>query len=62
MGPSGGGAMAGRCFVALAFANIVPVYTEGIRPALVDRGYSLVCMHEVHLTNVDVCHRMLAEI
>jgi hypothetical protein len=54
--------MAGRCFVALAFANVVPVYTEGIRPALVDCGYSPACMHEVQLTKDDICHRMLAEI
>lgn len=61
MGPSGGGAVPGRCFVAMSFTVEPEMYAEGIRPAVKDSGYSPISMKDV-LMNEDICFRMLAEI
>ena len=61
MGPSGGGAIPGRCFVAMSFSVEPAMYVEGIRPAVIDCGYSPISMKDI-LMNEDICHRMLAEI
>ena len=62
MGPSGGGAIPGRCFVAMSFSEEhAAIYSEGIEPAVHDAGYEPVWMKNV-LTNEDICYRMIREI
>jgi hypothetical protein len=61
MGPSGGGAIPGRCFVAMSFSVDPGMYADGIRPAVKECGYSPISMKDV-LMNEDICYRMLAEI
>jgi nucleoside 2-deoxyribosyltransferase len=62
LGPSGGGAIPGRCFVAMSFSEEhSAIYTEGIRPAVEDAGYHPIWMKDV-LTNEDIYHRMAVEI
>ena len=38
-----------------------PIYTEGIKPGVLDAGYDPVWMKDV-LTNEDICYRMIVEI
>lgn len=61
MGPSGGGAIPGRCFVAMSFSVEPEMYADGIRPAVKECGYNSISMKDV-LMNEDICYRMLAEI
>jgi len=62
MGPSAGGAIPGRCFVAMSFSEEhSPIYAEGIRPAVEEAGYTSVWMKDV-LTNEDINYRMVVEI
>jgi hypothetical protein len=62
MGPSAGGAIPGRCFVAMSFSEEhSPIYIEGIRPAVVEAGYRPVWMKDV-LTNQDTNYQMIVEI
>ena len=61
MGPSGGGAVPRRCFVAMSFSLDAKVYADGMLPAIKEAGYTPVLMKDV-LDNEDVCHRMLVEI
>jgi hypothetical protein len=62
MGPSAGGAIPGRCFVAMSFSEEhSPIYIEGIKPAVVEAGYRPVWMKDV-LTNEDINYRMIVEI
>jgi|ERR1017187_3545225 hypothetical protein len=61
MGPSGGGAILGRCFVAMSFSVEPEMYANGIRPAVKECGYTPISMKDV-LMNEDICDRMLAEI
>jgi len=62
IGPSGGGAIPGRCFVAMSFSEEhSSIYMAGIKPAVVDAGYDPIWMKDV-LTNEDICHRMVVEI
>jgi len=62
MGPSAGGAIPGRCFVAMSFSEEhSPIYIEGIKPAVVEAGYRPVWMKDV-LTNEDINYRMAVEI
>jgi len=61
MGPAKG-PVNGTCFVAMSFdPGLDAAYTDGIQPALVQCGYTPVCMKTVQ-TNDDISYRMLAEI
>lgn len=62
MGPAAGGAIPGRCFVAMSFSDEhSPIYTEAIQPAVLEAGYTSVWMKDV-LTNEDINYRMIIEI
>ena len=59
--PSPGG-MPGRCFVAMSFdPSLESVYRLGIKPAIGECGFSVVCMREI-ATNEGITDRIMSEI
>ena len=59
--PSPGG-MPGRCFVAMSFdPSLESVYHLGIKPAIGECGFSVVCMREI-ATNEGITDRIMSEI
>jgi hypothetical protein len=61
-GPSGPGFQEGSCFVAMSFSPEHDyVYAEGIKPAILDAGYTPICLKDV-ATNEDINFRILTEI
>ncbi len=61
-GPAGPGFVEGRCFIAMSFSpEHHTIYSDGIRPAIIDAGYDAVCLKDV-ATNEDINFRILMEI
>lgn len=60
--PTRFGGIQGRCFVAMAFdPELDYAYYNGIKLALLDCGYTPVCLKEIG-TNNDICDLILSEI